>query len=79
MRVRELQPYNKQAQTGISRCQKFIKQDEGTHYNPTRDELKMPELREINKKAEDAPVQEIQQPSEPVKKVQTEQKTTENS
>ena len=39
----------------------------------------MPELREINKKADNAPVQEIQQPSEPVKKVQTEQKTTENS
>ena len=39
----------------------------------------MPELREINKKAEDAPVQEIQQPSKPVNKVQSEQKTPENS
>ena len=39
----------------------------------------MPELREINKKAEDAPVKEIQQPSEPAKKVQSEQKTSENT
>ena len=39
----------------------------------------MPELREINKKADDAPVQEIQQPSEPVKKVQSEQKKPEIS
>ena len=55
MRVRELQPYNKQAQNGITRCQKFIKEDEGTLYNPSRDDLKMPELREINKKAAQTP------------------------
>lgn len=39
----------------------------------------MPELREINKKAEDAPVQVTQQPSEPVKQAQSEKKMPESS
>jgi len=33
-RVRELQPYNKQARDGKTRCLKCIKQDEGIDYKP---------------------------------------------
>ena len=68
MRVRELQPYNKQAQTGITRCQKYIKQDEGTTYNPSRNDLNMPELPEIKKQAETVPEaspRQVQAPESP--------------
>jgi len=44
LRVRELQPQNKQAQTGITRCQKYIKQDTGAAYNPSNDDLKVNDL-----------------------------------
>jgi hypothetical protein len=42
-RVRELQPENKQAQTAINRCLKYIEQDEGIKYAPkTEDMDKLP-------------------------------------
>lgn len=37
-RVRELQPMNKQAQQALTRCQKYIKQDEGINYIPELEE-----------------------------------------
>lgn len=43
-RVRELQPYNKQAQTALQRCLKYIEQDEGIKYEPTVDDTALPEL-----------------------------------
>jgi tetratricopeptide (TPR) repeat protein len=46
-RVRELQPYNKQAQTGLQRCLKYIEQDEGIKYEPTADDTALPYLEGI--------------------------------
>lgn len=46
-RVRELQPYNKQAQTGLQRCLKYIEQDEGIKYEPTADETTLPHMEGI--------------------------------
>ena len=47
MRVRELQPMNKQAQQGIQRCQKYIKQDEGESYIPNDEDISLPDLPEL--------------------------------
>jgi len=79
VRVRELQPQNKQAQTGIARCQKYIKQDEGTTYNPSNADIKMPNLDNIKtpapaeepKAEEPAPVKSPQPESKPEPKKET--------
>ena len=43
-RVRELQPYNKQAQIALQRCLKYIEQDEGIQYVPVIDDFVLPVL-----------------------------------
>ena len=50
-RVRELQPMNKQAQQGIQRCQKYIRQDEGASYTPNEEDISLPDLPELKNKA----------------------------
>ena len=50
-RVRELQPMNKQAQQGIQRCQKYIRQDEGASYTPNEEDISLPDLPELKPKA----------------------------
>mmetsp|Transcript_8207 Transcript_8207/g.11362 ORF Transcript_8207/g.11362 Transcript_8207/m.11362 type:complete len:272 (-) Transcript_8207:955-1770(-) len=54
MRVRELQPMNKQAQQGIQRCQKYIKEDEGALFIPNEDDLALPDLPELKPKGAEA-------------------------
>jgi len=51
MRVRELQPSNKQAQQGISRCQKYIKEDEGENYVPNDEDISLPDLPELKQQS----------------------------
>jgi hypothetical protein len=46
-RVRELQPYNKQAQNSIQRCLKYIEQDEGIKYEPTEEDAQLPHMEGI--------------------------------
>lgn len=43
--VRDLDNQNKQAQTGLQRVLKYIKQDEGIDYSPQVDDKPLPELR----------------------------------
>lgn len=46
-RVRELQPYNKQAQTALQRCLKYIEEDEGIQYVPVVDDSILPVIEGI--------------------------------
>lgn len=46
-RVKELQPYNQQAQNAMTRCLKFIKQDEGIDYIPKNCDIELPKMEGI--------------------------------
>jgi len=35
---------NKQAQQGLQRCQKYVKQDEGEAFIPNEDDLALPDM-----------------------------------
>lgn len=54
-RVRELQPFNKQAQSGIQRCLKYIQQDEGIEYKPQLDDTPLPDRPAVAKTPEPTP------------------------
>lgn len=64
-RVKELQPYNKQAQNAMARCLKFIKQDEGIDYTPKLDDMDLPQMEGI-KTAEEQIREENQSKSSPI-------------
>ena len=40
---------NKAAQQAITRCQKYIKEDEGVNYVPNAEDIELPDLPEIKK------------------------------
>ena len=55
IRVRELQPMNKQAQQAMVRCQKYIKQDEGINYTPNLEDISLPDLPELKPQEVETP------------------------
>lgn len=54
VRVRELQPTNVQAQQGITRIQKYIKEDTGENYVPNAEDIELPDLPELKAPEEKA-------------------------
>ena len=70
-RVKELQPFNQQAQNAMTRCLKFIKQDEGIDYIPKVDDIELPKMDGIKTAEQQLADEKVKIPASPIK---TEQK-----
>ena len=63
-RVRELDPYNNQARQALTRCMKYIEQDEGITYKPKLDDLELPPMQKEEAPKVQAPKPKVETPKE---------------